>query len=223
MQGFLFSVPCLAVLSVFADCGINPNTGRWQLYCLKWGALSPAQSGEIGTICVHDDTTLGSTQHPQGGNWLSTVHPNSRIRITLLPGGRGGAPPSMKPLSCFGAEKGRAESTFCLSRLQLKTILVPKWYTSDQHVRQGPNYSKRPALGRKVGFSENLGAFALASHPQGLTSHSVLFKVSSERSSLTIWLQGPLLQSIFLHTTHLLLNNVVSLCVRGQCWRFVIV
>ena len=31
-----------------------------------------------------------------------------------------------------------------------------------------------PDLGRKVGFSENLGAFALASHPQGLTSHSAV-------------------------------------------------
>ena len=113
MQGFLFSVPCLAVLSVFADCGINPNTGRWQLHCLKWEAATPAQSGETGTICVHDHTTLGSTQHPRGGNWLSMVHPNLRIRITLLPGGRAGAPPSMKLLSCFGAE-----STFCLSLCQ---------------------------------------------------------------------------------------------------------
>ena len=127
-----------------------------------------------------------------------------------------------------GPPSGRARlcppwPSLCLSCLQLKTILVPKWYTSGQHVHQGPNYSKRPALGRKVGFSENLGAFALASHPQGLTSHSVLFKVSSERSSLTIWLQGPLLQSSFLHSTQLLLNNVVYLCVRGQCWRFVFV
>ena len=146
MQGFLFSVPCLAVLSVFADCGINPNTGRWQLYCLKWEASTPAQSGEIGTICVHENMTLGSTEHPQGGNWLSMVHPNSRIRITLLPGGRGGAPPSMKRLSCFGAEKGRAESTFCLSRLQLKTTLVPKGYTSGQHVHQGPNYSTNEGI-----------------------------------------------------------------------------